>query len=237
MRGARAGGAGAAVAGRRVPGAVAIPGVRGILGPMPTLDPRVDAYIAASADFARPILEQLRAAVHAAAPDVEETIKWGFPCFSHRGLLCSMASHTAHCSFGYWKGALVLGEGHGEPAAGGMGSYGRLTSLADLPPDDVLAAHLREAVRLNEAGVKAPPRRKAAGAGRASAEAPDDLAAALAANDAARATFEGFSPSRRREYVEWVTEARTAATRARRVATAAEWLAEGKARNWKYERR
>ena len=202
---------------------------------MPTRDPRVDAYVAAAADFARPILAHLRAAVHAACPEVEESIKWGFPCFSHRGLLCSMAAHAAHCSFGYWKGALVLGEDGAKDGA--MGSYGRLTSLADLPPDDVLAAHLREAVRLNEAGVKAPARRAAAPRVPAPTEAPDDLAAALASSAAARATFDGFSPSKRRDYVAWITEAKTAPTRARRVAQAVEWLAEGKSRNWKYERR
>lgn len=192
-------------------------------------DTRVDAYIARSADFARPILEHLRALVHKACPDVEETIKWGMPHFTHHGILCSMAAFTEHCALGFWKGSLVL-EGPGAEDA--MGQFGRITSRADLPQDGVLIEYVKKAARLNEEGVPAP--RTRTGAPKPELDVPGDLAAALAENDAARATFEGFSPSARREYVEWITEARTNATRQRRLTQAVAWMAEGKPRNWKY---
>ncbi|HEX5830371.1 MAG TPA: YdeI/OmpD-associated family protein [Gemmatimonadaceae bacterium] len=196
---------------------------------MGTRDPRIDAYIANSADFARPILEHLRAVVHAACPDVEETMKWGFPHFVHHGLLCNMASFKAHCVFGFWKASLILDDdGRGGEA---MGQFGRITSMADLPPKQVLAAYVKKAAALNERGVKKPARSP-----RSATEllVPDDLMAALRGNRKALATFEGFSPSNRREYVEWIVDAKTESTRQRRLATALEWMAEGKPRNWKY---
>ena len=197
-------------------------------------DPRVDAYIDASADFARPILAHLRAVVHDACPDVEETIKWGFPHFTRHGIVCSMASFKAHCAFGFWKGALVVGAGAaGEEA---MGQFGRIRSVADLPPDATLRAYVAEAARLNEAGVK-PPTRARKRESAAAAAVPDALSRALDAHPTAAGVFAGFSPSQRREYAEWVADAKSDATRDRRVATAVEWIAEGKARNWKYERR
>lgn len=197
-------------------------------------DPRVDAYIEAAADFARPILAHLRTVVHAACPGVVETIKWGFPHFEHGGILCSMASFREHCAFGFWKGSLVLGAAaSGEQA---MGQFGRIRSLADLPPDETLRGYVAEAARLNAAGVRPPrgPRKREPGA---AVVVPDALARALEAQPAAAAAFAAFSPSQRREYADWVAEAKTDATRARRVATAVEWIAEGKQRNWKYERR
>ncbi len=191
-------------------------------------DPRVDAYIAKSADFARPILTHIREVVHKGCPEVEETIKWGMPHFDYKGMLCGMAAFTEHCSLGFWKHRLVV------PAKeGGMGHFGRITSLKDLPPDRVLVSYVREAARLNEAGVKAP--RKAREPKRALAT-PSDLAAALKKNAKARATFEGFSPSHKREYIEWITDAKTEETRKKRLDTAVEWMAEGKPRNWKYMR-
>lgn len=195
-------------------------------------DPRVDAYIANSADFAQPILKRLRQLVHAACPEVVETLKWGFPHFEHRGVLCSMAAFKQHCSFGFWKGDLVLGRGPGGASAEGMGHFGRLTSQADLPADHVLLGYLREAVRLNEAGIKRPKAAKP-GAER-KLTVPDDLVAALKRNREARTTFERFSPSHQREYIEWITEAKRPETRQRRLDTTLEWLAQGKSRNWKY---
>jgi len=203
---------------------------------MGTRDPRVDAYIARSADFAKPILTHLREVVHAACPDVEETIKWSFPNFTYRGMLCSMASFKQHCSFGFWKGALVVGtpggDGDGERA---MGQFGRITALSDLPSKKVLTGYIKEAMRLNEAGVKSPTRSEPKA--KKELPVPDDLTKALRKNKKALATFENFSPSHRREYIEWITEAKGEDTRNRRLATAVEWMAEGKPRNWKYEKR
>jgi hypothetical protein len=195
-------------------------------------DSRVDAYIASSADFAKPILTHLRTVVHRAHPAVQETMKWGMPHFEHNGILCSMAAFKKHCAFGFWKGSLIVGRGKNAEA---MGQFGRIVSLADLPKDEVLARYVKEAVRLNEAGVKLPARRKT-GAPRKPVVVPPALAAALTTHPKARAAFEAMSPSQRREYAEWIAEAKTDATRDRRLATALEWIAEGKPRNWKYMR-
>jgi uncharacterized protein YdeI (YjbR/CyaY-like superfamily) len=197
---------------------------------MPSHDPRVDAYIAKAADFARPILEEIRARVHAACPEVEETIKWGMPSFVHAGgILCGMAAFKRHVSFGYWKHALVMGDVERD----GMGSYGKMAALQDLPPKATMRADLEKAMRLNEEGVK-PERRKAAA--RPAPEVPGDLAAALEKQKAAKATFDVFPPGCKREYIEWIVEARREETRAKRLAQAIEWMAEGKRRNWRYER-
>ena len=201
---------------------------------MPTLDPRIDAYIDRSADFARPILTHLREVVHGACPEVEETVKWGMPHFQYRGMLCAMASFKAHCTFGFWKGRLIVDRG-GESAEQAMGQFGRITSVAELPPKRVLAGYVKKAMRLNEEGVKAP-RRAPSKTKRAAAPVPADLAAALGRNRRAAAAFDAFSPSQRHEYIQWITEAKREETRERRVATAVEWIAEGKSRNWKYER-
>ena len=201
---------------------------------MGTRDPRIDAYIADSADFAQPILTHLREVVHAACPDVEETMKWAFPHFMYKGILCSMASFKQHCAFGFWKGSLIVGQ-DGRSAEEAMGQFGRITRLSDLPPKRVLAGYVKEAARLNDEGVKSPSR-SAPRAKKGEAVVPDDLAGALKRNKKAQATFEGFSPSHRREYVEWIMEAKGADTRKRRIETAVEWMAEGKSRNWKYEK-
>jgi hypothetical protein len=194
-------------------------------------DPRIDAYIAKQADFARPILEHVRAVVHEACPDVEETMKWSMPTFVYGGgILCGMAAFKQHASFGYWKHALVVGEG--EPRDG-MGSYGKLTSVKDLPPKKTLLAHIKRAMQLNLDNVKSPAPRKAAP--KPPPEAPDDLVAALKKNANARKTFEAFPPSAQRDYVEWIVESKREETRAKRLAQAVEWMAEGKRRNWKYE--
>ena len=193
-------------------------------------DPRIDAYIARQADFARPILEHVRAVVHEACPDVEETMKWSMPTFVYGGgILCGMAAFKQHASFGYWKHAMVVGEG--EPRDG-MGSYGKMNALADLPPRKTLLAHIRKAMRLNEDGVKSPVRKAAP---KPPLETPPDLAAALRANKAAGTAFDAFPPGCRREYIDWIVEAKREETRAKRLAQAVEWIAEGKRRNWKYE--
>ena len=201
-----------------------------MIGTMAT-DPRIDTYIAKQPDFARPILAHVRAVVHEACPDVEETMKWSMPTFVYGGgILCGMAAFKQHASFGYWKHALVVGEG--EPRDG-MGSYGKLTSVKDLPPKKTLLAHIKRAMQLNLDNVKSPAQRRAAP--KPPPEAPADLVAALKKNAAARKSFEGFPPSAQRDYVEWIVEAKREETRAKRLAQAMEWMAEGKRRNWKYE--
>ena len=199
---------------------------------MPHNDPRIDAYIARQADFAKPILEYVRAAVHEACPAVEETLKWSAPSFVHAGgILCGMAAFKQHASFGFWKHALVVGEGVPRE---GMGSYGKLTSIEDLPPKNQLLAHIRKAMKLNEEGVKAPAVRKST-TPKPPPLAPADLTAALKKNPRAKATFDAFPPGQKREYIEWLTEAKREETRQKRLAQAIEWMTEGKRRNWKYE--
>ncbi|MBP1641436.1 MAG: hypothetical protein H6Q03_105 [Acidobacteria bacterium] len=194
-------------------------------------DPRVDAYIASAAEFARPILEHLRELVHRGCPEVAETIKWGAPHFEHKGMLAGMAAFKAHATFGFWKGSLVLTS---ETEHDAMGQFGRLRSRADLPPDDEILGWVRVAARLNESGIRLPTPRKHA---REPIPMPAELATALARpkHARARATFESLSPSHRREYLEWIAEAKTEATRAKRIATTLEWLAEGKTHSWKYQ--
>jgi len=196
-------------------------------------DPRVDRYIEKSAEFAKPILKYVREVVHSACPDVDETLKWGFPHFMYQGIVCSMASFKNHCAVGFWKGALVFDSIPGvkkskDPA---MGQLGRITTIEDLPDKKVLTRCIIEAVRLNETGTKLPAKPKPA---KKELVVPDDLMAGLKKNRKALATFESFSDSHRKQYVEWITEAKTEATRMKRLTTAIEWLAEGKSRNWKY---
>jgi uncharacterized protein YdeI (YjbR/CyaY-like superfamily) len=200
---------------------------------MGSRDPRVDAYIEKSAEFARPILAHLRELVHATVPEVTEEVKWGMPAFSYKGMMVGFAAFKEHAALNFWKHKLIFGEDRPEDA---MGSFGRITRLADLPPDDVLAGYLREAKRLNDEGVKAPRREKPAEE-RKEPAVPGDLLAALETSPAAMEHFEKFSPSKRRDYIEWITEAKSSATRKKRLDTAVEWIAEGKGRNWKYERK
>jgi len=193
-------------------------------------DKRVDAYIANAADFAKPILTHLRALVHATCPDVEETIKWQHATFMHKGMLCGMAAFKAHCAVGFWKGKLIFGSTEKENEA--MGQFGRITSLKDLPNDAVLIGYLKKAMALNESGTKTPRPTKAAV--KKPLPMPDFFQEALRKNKKAGAAFDAFSPSHRREYVEWLTEAKREETRQKRLATTLQWLTEGKPRNWKY---
>jgi uncharacterized protein YdeI (YjbR/CyaY-like superfamily) len=201
---------------------------------MKNTSPEVDRYIAAAAPFARPILERIRSAFHKAHPDVTETMKWSFPHFEYKGLLGSMAAFKQHVSWGFWKGRLMadpLGviPPAGETSMGGL----KIGDVKELPSEKNMIAYVREAIRLNEAGVKSE---RPARAPKAEAEVPADLVAALKKAPAAKKAFEAFSPSHRREYIEWITEAKQDATRQKRLATTIEWLSEGKSRNWKYER-
>ena len=201
---------------------------------MKNTSPEVDRYIAAAAPFARPILERIRSAFHKAHPEVTETMKWSFPHFEYKGLLGSMAAFKQHVSWGFWKGRLMADPLGIIPPAGETSMGGaRIADVKELPSEKNMVAYVREAIRLNEEGVK--PRRPAR-TPKAEAEVPVDLAAALKKSPAAKNAFEAFSPSHRREYIEWITEAKQDATRQKRLATTLEWLSEGKSRNWKYER-
>ena len=194
-------------------------------------DARIDAYIKKAAPFAQPILAQLRQQVHAACPVVTETLKWGHPSFDYKGILAGMAAFKQHVAFGFWKHDLVVGAAGRSNEA--MGSFGRITSPKDLPPTHQLATFVKKAMELNDAGIKVErvkTRKKKPIAMHA------DFAKALARDKKARAGFDAFSPSHQREYMEWIGDAKQDATRARRIATALEWLAQGKSRNWKYER-
>jgi uncharacterized protein YdeI (YjbR/CyaY-like superfamily) len=199
---------------------------------MTTRNPRVDAYIRRAADYAKPLLTHFRDAVHEACPEAEETIKWGMPFFMYHGNLCSMAAFKQHCAFGFWKGSLLFPKE--DPKRGtAMGQLGRVTSIREFPSGTRLRRLIRQAMQLNEDGVKPARSRHAA---RKPLSEPPDLTRALKGNAAARKTWERFAPGQRRDYVEWITEAKRDETRARRLATTLEWLAEGKSRNWKYQR-
>ncbi|HXF99893.1 MAG TPA: YdeI/OmpD-associated family protein [Bacteroidota bacterium] len=200
---------------------------------MSSTDPRVDAYIAKSADFARPILEHLRALVHKACPDVQETMKWSFPHFDYKGIMCSMAAFKHHCSFGFWKASLMKDPDGILTTGNGMGNLGKITSLKDLPSDRILIKYIKEAAKLNEEGVKVDRTKSAT---KKPLTIPADLASALKKNRKALQVFEKFPPSHKREYIEWITEAKRPETRAKRIATTLQWLSEGKSRNWKYEK-
>ncbi|MFL5486406.1 MAG: YdeI/OmpD-associated family protein [Gemmatimonadaceae bacterium] len=194
-------------------------------------DPRIDAYIAKSADFAKPILVYLRELVHEACPNVDETIKWGMPHFDYHGILCGMAAFKQHCAFNLWKGSLIVGEASREA----MGHFGRITQVSDLPARKVMVGYITQAAKLNEAGVKSPARSKPKK--KEEIEVPVELMQALRKNKKAAAAFESFSPSHKREYAEWISEAKREETRKRRLSTALEWIADGKPRNWQYEKR
>ncbi len=197
---------------------------------MAATDPRVDAYIAKSAGFAQPILVHLRQVVHSAVPEAEEAIKWGMPAFMHGGkILAHMAAFKAHCAFGLRNGDAVTG-GAGKDSA--MGQFGRIEKVADLPSRAELARLVKKAAELVDAGVKpkAAPR-----VAKPPPAVPADLRAALGRSAKARRTFDAFSPSQQREYVDWLEEAKRAETREKRLAQAIEWMEEGKPRHWKYQ--
>ncbi|ALN80272.1 YdeI/OmpD-associated family protein [Lysobacter antibioticus] len=197
-------------------------------------DPRIDAYIAKAAPFAQLILEHLRAVVHAACPQVEEAIKWGMPSFVYRGkLMCGMAAFKQHATFGFWQGANIVGAQQSADSDA-MGQFGRLSKIGDLPGKRELTRLVKQAMALIETGVTRPATKRAQP--KPPVELPADLAAALAQkkNAKAKAAYEAFPPSQRREYVEWIESAKREDTRKARLAQAMEWMAEGKVRNWKY---
>ncbi len=207
---------------------------------MPTKDPRIDAYIEKSNDFAKPILKKLRAMVHKGCPEVVENIKWGMPAFEYKGPFCGMAAFKKHCMFGFWKSALLFDEK--KPSAQSKLTWGapgrdqiraRIESLDDLPSESVFLKIIKQAKKLNDDGVKLPVKKVA----RKPLPMPQDFNAALKKSKKAATNFEALPPSHKREYIEWITEAKREETRQTRVATAVEWIAEGKSRNWKYQKK
>lgn len=196
----------------------------------PKTDPRIDAYIAKAQPFARPILEKVRERIHAAAPEAVETLKWSAPGFTVNGkILLMMAAFKQHAALNFWRGQEL---GDGSPKAGAMGQFGRLTSVGDLPADAELDALIREAAALART---APAPRKTKHAPKPPPALHPEFAAALAQAPKAQTTLDGFPPSAQRDYLEWISEAKQDATRAKRIADAVQWLSEGKRRNWKYE--
>ena len=204
---------------------------------MAKTDARTDAYIARSADFAKPILNHLRELIHTTCPDVEETWKWSFPHFMYKGeILCSMAAFKEHCSFGFWKASLIQDTDNilDIKDRDGMGHIGKIYSLKDLPKDASLKKYIKAAMKLNEQGVKLPPRAKASEKEKKELVIPDYFTKVLKKNTTAGEVFDAFSYTNKKEYIQWFEDAKTDATRDKRIAQAIEWIAEGKSRNWKY---
>lgn len=192
-------------------------------------DPRIDAYIAKAAPFARPILEHVRARIHAVAPEAEETMKWSSPAFTVDGkILLGMAAFKAHAAVGFWRG-MEMGV---EVEKNAMGQFGKVTSVADLPPDEEFDDLIRKGVELARTA-PAPRQRKHEPKG--PPELHPEFAAALKSNPKAKAVLDGFPPSAQREYLDWISEAKQEATRSKRIGDAIEWLNEGKRRHWRYE--
>lgn len=197
------------------------------------MEKEITDYIEKAKPFAKPILEHIRKLVHRVCPEVEEEIKWGVPSFNYKGLFCGMAAFKEHCTFGFWKGSLMKDpENILENKEKVMGHLGRITSLKDLPSDLILISYLKEAMKLNEEGIKVPKKKATTNK---ELEVPAYFIKALKKNSPAYKNFEEFSYSKKKEYVEWVTEAKQEATREKRIQTAIEWIQEGKSRNWKYE--
>jgi len=199
-------------------------------------DKRIDAYIDKAQPFAKPVLTKLRELIHKENPEVEETIKWGMPSFEYKGPFCSFASFKQHAVFGFWKYMLIkdpkgyLGEIFNK-GGDAMGNLGRITSIKDLPPDKVIIDFVKQAKKLNDEGIKIPAKPKKP---RAELVIRDYFISALKQNKKAFETFNNFSYSHKKEYIEWITEAKTEETRNKRMAAAIEWMTEGKSRNWKY---
>jgi uncharacterized protein YdeI (YjbR/CyaY-like superfamily) len=198
---------------------------------MAKTDPRIDAYIAKSRPFAQPILKYLRAVVHEGCPQCEETLKWSAPAYTHKGIIAITAAFNEHCAFVLWKHSLITAE----KKRGAMGGLGKISTIKDLPPRKTLVGYVKKAVELNEKGVKSPTRPK--DRPKKPVIVPPGLKAALAKNAKARANFEKFPPSHKREYCEWISGAKGADTKARRLKSAIVWIAAGKPQNWKYLKR
>lgn len=200
---------------------------------------RVDAYIDKAQPFAKPILTKLRELIHKGNPDVEETIKWGMPSFNYKGPFCSFASFKEHAVFGFWKYQLIKDpKGYlqeiSNKGGNAMGNFGRIKNLKDLPSDKVLINFVKQAKKLNDDGVKIPAKLKKP---KVDLVIPDYFTNALMKNKKVQEEFDNFSYSHKKEYVEWITEAKSEETRKKRIGTAIEWISERKSRNWKYTKK
>jgi uncharacterized protein YdeI (YjbR/CyaY-like superfamily) len=204
---------------------------------MPSKDKRVDEYIKNAQPFAQPVLTHFRKLIHKACPNVVETIKWGMPFFDYKGPYCSMAAFKNHAVFAFWKAKLLTDKKgylakRSNEGGESMGHLGRITSVNQLPPDSVIIDFLKQAKDLNEKGIKLPVKPK--NTSKTELIIPEYFLVALNKSKKAKSVFESFSPSHKKEYVEWITEAKTEETRNKRLKTALDWIAEGKIRNWKY---
>lgn len=201
-------------------------------------EPKVDSYISKAAQFAKPVLIHFRKLVHTACPDVEEKIKWGFPHFDYKGMMCSMAAFKQHCAFTFWKAELMkdktlIANAESESA---MGHFGKITSLKDLPSDKKIINYIKEAIKLNDEGIKLPIKEKSVDKNK-KVKVPEYFLNQLKKNKKAFTIFENFSPSHKLEYIEWIIEAKSDETKNRRMEKAIEWMSVGKSRNWKYMRK
>jgi uncharacterized protein YdeI (YjbR/CyaY-like superfamily) len=196
-------------------------------------DQRVDTYIESAQPFARPILIHIRKLMHTGCPDLTETVKWGMPHFEYKGVIGSMAAFKEHAVFGFWKEDLIPGMKQYIKEKEAMGSWGRITSIDGIPPDDEIIEFVRAAVKLNEEGIKSPKRQPKP----VVVEMPDDFMKAIRVNKKALETYENFSPSHKKEYILWITDAKTDETRKSRMETAVQWMSEGKVRMWKYQKK
>lgn len=196
---------------------------------------QIDQYITKSAGFAKAIMLHLRELIHNTCPDVEEKIKWGMPSFDYKGPMCGFAAFKQHASFGFWKAAIMKDKDIllNDETRGSMGHLGRITDIKDLPPDKTLAKWIKEAMKLNDEGIKVP--RSKPKHPKKELIAPDYLLKEINRDKKAKSIWENFAPSHKREYIEWITDAKTEETRDKRMAQMMEWLIEGKSRNWKYQ--
>lgn len=205
---------------------------------MEQYDHRIDVYIGKKPAFAQPILNHLRELMHSVSPQITETIKWGHPFFEYKGIFANMAGFKEHCVFGFWNSSALV-DPHGAIHRGdekdSAGNFGRITQLSDLPGDEILKDFILQAIALKDNNYQPPAKKAAEKAPKAEIPMPDYFAEALATNQKALATYQDFSPSCKREYLEWITEAKTEPTRQKRIETALEWMEEGKSRNWKYK--
>ena len=199
---------------------------------------RVDQYILSAAPFAQPILIHLRELIHFACPEVEETMKWSMPHFEYKGILCSMAAFNHHCAFGFWKGS-SLSDKHkiiSQMGNTAMGSFGKITSLKDLPSDKIIVAYIKEAKKLNETKKPDEPKKVKKVYDKKDLIIPDDFLKALKKNKKANTTFQNYSYSHQKEYINWITEAKREETRINRIRKAILKLEEGKSKNSEYEK-
>lgn len=197
---------------------------------MKNTDPRVDEYIKNALPFARPILRHIRGLMHRGCPELTETIKWGMPHFEYHGVIASMAAFKEHAVFGFWKQDLIPGMKQYIKEKEAMGSWGRITSLKGIPPDKDVIAFVRVAAKLNEKGIKSPRKSPKP----VVVNMPPDFLKAIRANKKANEVYENFSPSNKRDYADWINDAKTDETRQSRMKTAIVWMRDGKPRMWKY---